>query len=248
MPTRLEARDVSHRFGSVLALDAVSVVVQAGTATAIVGESGSGKSTLLRAFNAMVVPERGMVSVGGVPVADQDVIALRRRLGYVQQHGGLIPHWTVITNVALVPRLLGRVDPAAISRALALVGLDEATFGQRLPHTLSGGQAQRVALARALVAAPEAILLDEPFGALDAISRADVQEAFLTLRRAIGITTLLVTHDLGEAARLSDRIVVMRGGRVEQEGTIGELRENPATPYVRRLTEQAAAAAAALTS
>jgi osmoprotectant transport system ATP-binding protein len=238
----LSARAVVHRFGAVTALQGVSINVPAGSVTALVGESGSGKSTLMRCFNRMVEPTSGDVLVGEVKVRNQDPIELRRRIGYVQQHGGLLPHWTVASNVGLVLRAMGREDPHAVSEAFALVGLSEETFGRRYPRELSGGQRQRVALARALAAHPEALLLDEPFGALDAISRVDVQDAFNAVQRELGVTTLFVTHDLGEAARLAEEIIVMRAGRVEQAGSMVELRSAPATDYVAQLVARATAA------
>jgi osmoprotectant transport system ATP-binding protein len=245
MPVSLSAHDVSHRFGVTTALDGAAVDVPAARAVALVGESGSGKTTLLRCFNGLVRPERGDVRVGDVRVDSQDSTALRRRLGYVQQHGGLLPHWTALENVGLVLRASGSRSRAADDRraaeALELVGLDVATLGSRFPRELSGGQSQRVALARALAARPDALLLDEPFGALDAITRSDMQDALDRVRRELRLTTLLVTHDLLEAARLADEIVVMRAGRVEQSGTMAELRDTPATDYVRRLVTRALA-------
>ena len=242
MPSSLEARNVYHRFGDVVALDDVSLDVPAGSTTALVGESGSGKTTLLRCFNRLIAPLNGDVFVGGRDVRNQDVILLRRAIGYVQQHGGLIPHWRVLRNVALVPTLLGQSDAVAKARtALDLVGLPDAEFGSRFPHELSGGQRQRVALARSIAARPEVILLDEPFGALDAISRSELQDSFDKLRRQLQVTTLLVTHDLAEAARLADEVVVMRRGRVEQRGAMSRLLSAPATEYVARLVRQARA-------
>ena len=235
----LSARNVVHSFGATTALAGVSLDAPAGAAVAIVGESGSGKTTLLRCFNRMVEPDGGELRVGDTDVRTQDPIALRQRLGYVQQNGGLLPHWTAAENVGLVLRALGRSDRSAVSDAMALVGLPIETFGARYPRELSGGQRQRVALARALAAKPDAILLDEPFGALDAITRAEMQDAFDHLRKQLGVTTLFVTHDLSEAARLGETIVVMRAGHVEQRGTMTELRDAPATPYVRALVERA---------
>jgi osmoprotectant transport system ATP-binding protein len=247
MSTSLSARNISHRFGEVLALDAVSLEVPAGSATAIVGESGSGKTTLLRCFNRLVEPGRGEVFVGAKNVREQPVVRLRRGIGYVQQHGGLLPHWRVSRNVALVPSLTDMPDAQdAARRALELVGLPAAKFGSRFPHELSGGQRQRVALARSIAARPGVILLDEPFGALDAISRADLQESFGTLRRELTVTTLLVTHDLAEAARLADQVVVMRSGRIEQRGAMSDLVRAPATDYVSELIEKARAGLEAL--
>ena len=242
MPSPLTARKVSHHFGNVVALDNVSLDVAAGSATALVGESGSGKTTLLRCFNRLTEPVRGEVFVGERNVLEQDIISLRRSIGYVQQHGGLIPHWRVQRNVALVPTLLNQSDAVVEAReALDLVGLPATEFGSRFPHELSGGQRQRVALARSIAARPQVILLDEPFGALDAISRAELQTSFDELRRQLKVTTLLVTHDLAEAARLADDVVVMRKGKIEQRGPMSRLVSAPATEYVARLIQQARA-------
>src|SRR3984893_13858529 len=158
MPISLAARNVSHHFGKVVALDDVSIEVLPGRATALVGESGSGKTTLLRCFNRLVEPERGEVMVGENNVRGRSPVLLRRGIGYVQQHGGLLPHWRVLRNVALVPTLQEMPDSAdAARRALELVGLPSAQFGSRFPHELSGGQRQRVALARGIAARPGAI-------------------------------------------------------------------------------------------
>ena len=247
MSTPIAARNVSHRFGNVVALDDVSIDVPAGRATALVGESGSGKTTLLRCFNRLVEPLRGDVTVGDRDVRTQPAVLLRRGIGYVQQHGGLLPHWRVLRNVALVPTLIEMPDAVGAARnALELVGLPASDFGNRFPHELSGGQRQRVALARSIAARPGVILLDEPFGALDAISRADLQEAFDAMRRDLSVTTLLVTHDLAEAGRLADEVVVMRAGRIEQRGAMRALIRAPATEYVARLIERARAGLEAL--
>ncbi len=245
MSTALAAHDLVHRFGDVVALGGVSVDVPAGTALALVGESGSGKTTLLRCFNRMVEPEHGNVTIDGQDIRARPVEALRRGLGYVPQTGGLIPHWTVLRNVALVPTLNGAADATrAATDALALVGMPVDRFGARFPHELSGGQRQRVALARAIAAGPGAILMDEPFGALDAITRAELQRAFSELRARLGVTAIFVTHDLGEAANLADEIVVMRAGQIEQRDTIARLLAAPANEYVDTLTRRARAAAA----
>lgn len=247
MSLELTADRLTHSYGSHRALDDVSLGVPAGTVTALVGESGSGKTTLLRSFNRMVQPDRGTVSIDGRDVRDEPPEVLRRRLGYVPQHGGLLPHWTVRRNVALVPLLSAMPAPdAAADEALAHVGLDPDRFGDRLPAELSGGQRQRVSLARAFAARQQVVLLDEPFGALDAISRSEAHEAFERVRSTLGFTALFVTHDLAESARLADQVVVMRAGRIEQQGTVAELQRAPATPYVRDLFERAQAAHAAL--
>jgi osmoprotectant transport system ATP-binding protein len=236
----LVAEAVAKRYGDIVALDGVSLVVQRGECLAVIGESGSGKTTLLRCFNRLTDPEQGRVLVDGVDVATVDPVELRRRIGYVPQDGGLLPHWRVQRNVALVPWLRGSAaaDEAA-GRALRLVGLAPERFGPRWPRQLSGGQRQRVAVARALAADPAVVLLDEPFGALDAITRADLQTTFIELRRQLEITAVLVTHDLAEAFLLADRVAVLREGRLEQVAGPAELRSAPATAYVRHLLERA---------
>ncbi|HEX2204560.1 MAG TPA: ATP-binding cassette domain-containing protein, partial [Longimicrobium sp.] len=244
-PPVLSAEGVTKRYGAAVALDGVSLAVAAGECVALVGESGSGKSTLLRCFNRMTEPDSGIVRVDGAEVAGLDPVELRRRVGYVPQDGGLLPHWTVLRNAGLVPWL--RRDGAAEARAaeaLELVGLPAAEFGGRWPRELSGGQRQRVAIARALAAGPSIVLLDEPFGALDAITRAELQTAFGELRRRMGVTAVLVTHDLHEAVLLADRVAVLRRGRIEQADAPETLLSNPATEYVRDLLARARMVAA----
>jgi osmoprotectant transport system ATP-binding protein len=232
----LQAEHVTKYYGTVRALEDVSLHVGRGECVALVGESGSGKTTLLRCFNRLVDPERGKVLIEGADAAGVDPIALRRRIGYVPQDGGLLPHWRVRRNVELVPWLRGAAEAGALAKsALDLVGLDPAVFAERWPRELSGGQRQRVAVARALAAKPDIVLLDEPFGALDAITRVELQGTFGRIRRELGVTAVLVTHDLQEAFDLGDRVVVMRQGSVEQSGSPRELREIPATDYVRQL-------------
>ncbi len=240
MSTNLRVVSLTHRYGTVTALCDVTVTVAAGTLLAIVGESGSGKTTLLRAFNRTIEPAPGCVFVDGEDVTVQDPVALRRRIGYVPQAGGLLPHWSVHRNVALVPTLSGQGDPPAEANdALSRCGLAPEIFGKRFPHELSGGQRQRVALARALAARQGLVLLDESFSALDAISRSELLDTFADIRRALGFTAVLVTHDLGEAARLADSIAVMRAGRIEQIDTLRALIDHPATPYVAQLVNRA---------
>jgi osmoprotectant transport system ATP-binding protein len=235
----LEAKDVHKIHGDTTALDGVSFAVAAAECVAIVGESGSGKTTLLRTFNRMVDADRGVVRVEGVDVAQADPIELRRRIGYVPQDGGLLPHWRVLRNVALVPWLNHAPDPqAAAADALRLTGLDPDTFGGRWPSQLSGGQRQRVAIARALAARPAVLLLDEAFTALDAITRSEVYDAFVAARSQVATTTLMVTHDLREAALLADRMIVLRQGRIEQDAACHIVIEQPATPYVAKLVER----------
>ncbi len=236
----LRAEDVVKRFGPVVALDGVTLEVRRGECVALIGESGSGKTTLLRCFNRLTDPDSGRVLVDGKDAASLDPIALRRRMGYVPQDGGLLPHWKVRRNVALVPWLRGDPEPeTGAERALRLVGLEPEAFGDRWPRELSGGQRQRIAVARALAAEPDVVLLDEPFGALDAITRADLQNTFLEVRSSLELTALLVTHDLSEAFLLADRVAVMHAGTIEQLAPPKELQAAPATPYVEALLRRA---------
>jgi osmoprotectant transport system ATP-binding protein len=236
----LRAAQVSKHFGSVRALDGVSIAVLRGECVVLIGESGSGKTTLLRCFNRLIDPDAGEVFIGDRRATELDPVLLRRRTGYVPQEGGLLPHWRVRRNVELVPWLREVSNARELAaQALELVGLDPAVFADRWPRELSGGQRQRVAVARALAARPDVILLDEPFGALDAITRADLQASFHGIRRELGVTAVLVTHDLHEAFRLGDRVAVMRHGRVEQFASPAELRDSPATDYVQQLLQRA---------
>ena len=239
----LRAGNIRFGFGNVTALDGVTLDVASGQCVALVGESGAGKTTLLRCFNRMVVPSAGVVLVDGHDVDTQPVEELRRRIGYVPQHGGLLPHWTVQRNVALVPELLRNPDiDGAARHALEQVGLPPDVYARRYPGELSGGQRQRVAIARAMAAHQGVLLMDEPFGSLDAISRAELQALCAELRRERRMTTLLVTHDLLEADFLADEIAVMRSGRIEQIGTLDALLAAPATRYVESLMARALAA------
>jgi osmoprotectant transport system ATP-binding protein len=252
----LEARQVSKVYSrasgdrgagaaGVVALDDASLAVERGETVVLVGESGSGKTTLLRLFNRLEVATRGEVLLAGEPVESSDPIVLRRRIGYVQQEGGLLPHWTVERNVDLVPALLDWTAErrrARVEELLELVGLPASSYGPRYPRELSGGQRQRVAFARAIAADPSVVLLDEPFGALDAITRFELHDEFLRLKNRLGKTFLLVTHDLREAFRLADRIAVMRSGRILQIARPANLERNPADPYVERLLELSAGA------
>jgi osmoprotectant transport system ATP-binding protein len=236
----LRARDVRKRYGAVTALDGVSLTLAPGECLALVGESGSGKTTLLRTFNRLIEPDAGTIELDGRDVRVANAIALRRHIGYVPQDDGLLPHWNVARNASLVPWLLGQPAPQEAARhALDLVGLSWSTFAARWPRELSGGQRQRVALARALAAGPRLVLLDEPFGALDAITRSDLQRMFLDLRGSTGIAAVLVTHDLHEASLVADRIAVMRQGRIEQLAEPRELMAGPGTDYVRELLARA---------
>jgi len=234
----IELRDVSKRYGDSWAVRHARLTVAAGELVAVVGESGSGKTTLVKMVNRLIDPDEGEVHVDGKDVRRQDGVALRRTIGYVIQQVGLLPHLTVADNVAMVPRLL-RWSQGDITRRvdelLGLVGLAPESFRGRFPDQLSGGQRQRVGVARALAARPRLLLLDEPLGALDPITRVALQDELRRIHRELGLTTLLVTHDLIEALTLADRIAVMWRGELRQVGTPGELMRAPADDYVARL-------------
>lgn len=198
-------------------LDHVSLSVEAGTTTVLLGRSGSGKTTLLRTVNRMVAPTGGEVFVNGSSVRDADLIALRRGIGYVIQETGLFPHFTVERNVGIVLEAEGRSREERVRRSdelLRAVGLDSARFAHRYPHQLSGGQRQRVGLARALAADPSVLLMDEPFGALDPLTRGEMQDMLRELLARLKKTVLLVTHDLNEALYLGDQIVLLSEGKL----------------------------------
>jgi len=239
-PPTLALEHLSKSYGDTRALREVSLTVAAGECVALVGESGSGKTTLLRCINRLVEPDEGSVIINGEDVSAADPVKLRRSIGYVPQEGGLLPHWRVRRNVALVPWLRHDRDAAErADQALALVALDPNALGERWPHELSGGQAQRVAIARALAGGQSVLLLDEPLGALDAITRSELQRMLLALRARTPLTTVLVTHDMHEAMLLGDRVAVMHAGRLEQVAPPAELRASPATPYVAELLGRA---------
>jgi osmoprotectant transport system ATP-binding protein len=218
------------------ALDRLSLEVPAGETCVLVGPSGGGKTTALKLVNRLVEPTSGRVLIDGRDVAASDPVTLRRGIGYVIQQVGLFPHLDVAANVATVPRLLGwdrrRID-SRVDELLDLVGLEPATYRGRRPDELSGGQRQRVGVARALAADPPVLLMDEPFGAVDPVTRARLQDEFLGLQRRLRRTVLLVTHDIDEALRLGDRLAVLAGGgRLEQYGTPADVLARPATPFV----------------
>ncbi|WP_436803148.1 ATP-binding cassette domain-containing protein [Sphingomonas sp. DT-51] len=200
------------------AVDAVSLAIAPGSFVALVGASGSGKSTLLKAINRLVVPGAGRVTLDGADVADEPAYRLRRRVGYVFQEVGLFPHLSVAENVALPLRVAGRRDPERVAAMLDLVDLPGALTG-RMPAELSGGQRQRVGVARALVTGPRLLLMDEPFGALDPVTREALMASVLRLHRDLALTTVMVTHDMAEALLAADRVLVMERGRVVADET-----------------------------
>ncbi len=220
------------------AIDGVTFDVAGGELVVLLGPSGCGKSTLLRTVNRLVPLDGGRVSLDGADVRDLDPVELRRGIGYAIQAVGLFAHMTVAQNIAVVPSLRGwekRETAARVDELLALVGLEPAVYRNRRPSELSGGEAQRVGVARAIAARPRALLMDEPFGAVDVVVRGTLQRELVRIVAELRTTTLFVTHDVDEAFRLADRIVVMREGRIEQVDAPLALFENPATPYVREL-------------
>jgi osmoprotectant transport system ATP-binding protein len=220
------------------AVEGVSFGVQPGAICMLVGTSGSGKTTLLRMVNRLIDPTSGEIRIDGVPTVAQNAIELRRHIGYVIQQVGLFPHMTIAENAAVVPSILGAPRAATASRVdelLELVGLPPGEYRKRYPRQLSGGQQQRVGLARALAADPAILLMDEPFGALDAITRAKMQDELLRIQRGVRKTILFVTHDVDEALKLGDQIVVLSEGRLLQQGTPVELLARPASDFVARL-------------
>jgi osmoprotectant transport system ATP-binding protein len=223
--------------GRVRAVDDVSLEVAEGELLAIVGGSGSGKTTLLRLANRLIDASSGSITIEGEEVRAADPVALRRRIGYVFQSGGLFPHFSVAGNIGITPKLLGWPEAeisARVDELLDLVRLDRALYRDRFPHELSGGQRQRVGVARALAARPRIVLMDEPFGALDPLTRDALGDDFRDLHRKLGLTTVMITHDMTEAILLADRVAVMRGGKLLAQGTPSELSES-SDPYVGEL-------------
>ena len=231
----IELQAVGKTYGSTQAVDGVSLRIERGEFVVLIGPSGSGKSTLLKMINRLVEHDRGKILFKGEEIRSFKPEDIRRRMGYAIQSTGLFPHWSVARNIATVPELLGW--PAAriaarVDELLTLLGLEPQAYRGRFPHQLSGGQQQRVGVARALAADPEALLMDEPFGALDPITRLTLQDELARIHRASGKTIVLVTHDIDEALRLATRIVLLDRGRVVQAGTPAQLLAQPASELV----------------
>jgi osmoprotectant transport system ATP-binding protein len=235
----IELEHLSKRYGGTIAVDDLSIRVAAGELLVLLGESGCGKTTTLKMINRLIEPTAGRVRIDGEPAESLPPHVLRRRIGYVFQKIGLFPHLTVAENVMVTPVLLGwdraRIR-ARVDALLELVELEPA-LAARLPRELSGGQQQRVGVARALAAEPRVMLLDEPFGALDPLTRTRLQESFARIRRRLSLTAVFVTHDIAEALLLADRIAVMDRGRLLQVGTPHELMTAPAHEFVAALMD-----------
>lgn len=236
-PTIIKFDKVSKVFpGGTRAVDDLSFEIYEGECVVFLGPSGCGKTTTIKLLNRLEQPTHGKIYLNGQDTSTIDVIALRRSIGYVIQDVGLFPHMTVAQNIALVPRLIGwsmTAQEARVDELLRLVDLEPSAFRDRYPHQLSGGQRQRVGVARGLAADPPVILMDEPFGALDPITRAQLQDEFLRLRSKIKKTILFVTHDIDEAIKLGDRIAVMRTGRIVQFDTPKKIIGEPVDEFVR---------------
>ncbi|HKB96092.1 MAG TPA: ATP-binding cassette domain-containing protein [Rhizomicrobium sp.] len=219
---------------------ALSFEIGAGEFLVLIGPSGCGKTTTLKMINRLVEPSAGRIEIDGLAAAASDPVILRRHIGYVFQEAGLFPHMTVAENIAITPRLLGWPKAeitARITELLALVRLQEPRFLSRLPQDLSGGQRQRVALARGLAARPGIMLLDEPFGALDPLTRDEIADDYRRIHDRLGLTTVMVTHDMTEALLLADRIAVMREGRLGQIGTPQQLLTAPQDDFVAMMVD-----------
>ncbi|MBN2161154.1 MAG: ATP-binding cassette domain-containing protein [Spirochaetes bacterium] len=238
---RLEHLCKTFDGGRSYAVNDVSLQVNQGETLVLLGSSGCGKTTTLKMINRLVEPTRGTVEINGTDVRDLDPVKLRRSMGYVFQGVGLFPHMTIAQNVEQVPRFLGwppEKRNQRVREVLDLVELPTEVYGRRFPDELSGGQQQRAGVARALAADPDYLLMDEPFGALDALTREALQKEMLALKTRLKKTIIFVTHDMFEAMILGDRIAVLHEGRLEQVGTRKEIITEPKTPFVRELVSR----------
>lgn len=234
----IELKGVTRRFGDVVAVDDIDLTIETGEVCVLVGSSGCGKSTTLRMINRLLPRTSGEILVDGEDIDKADPEVLRLNMGYAIQSTGLFPHWTVARNIGVVPDLLKwpvRKRDDRVNELLALLGLDPATDAIKYPHQLSGGQAQRVGVARALAGDPNILLMDEPFGALDAITRENLQQEMLRIQRQLNKTTVFVTHDIDEALKLATRIAVMDKGKIIQHDTPEAILRRPASAFVENL-------------
>lgn len=236
-PAVIEISDLSVRYGETTALKHVDLLIPEHRVTVIIGPSGCGKSSTLRGINGLVPPSGGVIRFQDEDIRSTDLISLRRKMGYVIQNIGLMPHMSVEENVALVPKLVGTVKEHRLERArelLSLVKLDPDVYGRKYPHQLSGGESQRVGVARALGDDPPVLLMDEPFGAVDPLTREILQDEFIRIQRQLKKTVVFVTHDLDEAVRLADYLVIMKDGEVIQADTTEQILKEPATEFVEQ--------------
>ena len=234
----IEFEHISKSYGGKTVLHDFSLRIEKGDFVTIVGASGGGKTTVLKMVNGLLTPTSGTIRINGQDIREMDLIELRRNIGYAIQGSVLFPHMTVAENIAYVPNLLNKSDKArtqtAVDKWLGIVGLDRSLLA-RYPAELSGGQQQRVGIARALAASPEILLMDEPFGAVDALTRADLQKEIARIHRETSITVLFVTHDISEALRLGTQVLVMAEGRIQQYAPPAEILRAPANDFVRQL-------------
>jgi len=230
----LELKGVRKTFGGVAVVGGLDLTFPEGRSTVLLGPSGCGKSTLLRLIIGLVEPDAGTVHIDGAQLTEENTLALRRRIGYVIQEGGLFPHLTAEGNITLMARYLGWAEDRTARRVAELAKLTRFPGDGlgRYPAELSGGQGRRVALMRALMLDPDVILLDEPLGALDPMIRAELQTDLRDIFRRLGKTVVLVTHDIGEAGFFGDDIILLRGGKIMQRGSLRDLVEKPADPFV----------------
>ena len=237
----VEYRQVRMAYGEKVIIDNFNLSIEKGEFVTIIGSSGCGKTTILKMVNGLVQPVGGEVLVEGRNTREVDLAMLRRNIGYAIQGSVLFPHMTVEKNIAYVPNLLNRKDKKRTAQAVAkwmgIVGLDD-SLRSRYPSELSGGQQQRVGIARALAASPDILLMDEPFGAVDEITRGSLQDEIARIHRETGITILFVTHDIGEALKLGTKVLVMDQGSVQQFAPPREILHDPATDYVKKLVEK----------
>lgn len=241
MDTAIEFKHVKKVYGEKVIIDDFNLKITPGEFLTVVGSSGCGKTTILKMINGLIIPDEGQVLVHDQCTQAVDLIELRRGIGYAIQGSVLFPHMTVAQNIAYVPNLLNKNDKKrtyeALSKWMKIVGLDEELI-HRYPSELSGGQQQRVGIARALAASPDILLMDEPFGAVDEITRSTLQDEILRIHHQENITIIFVTHDINEALKLGSRVMVMDQGKVVQLASPREILENPKTEFVRKLVQR----------
>ena len=241
MQSEIEFKNIKKVYGDKVVMEGFSLTVEKGDFVTVIGSSGCGKTTALKMVNGLIEPDAGEILINGENIRSKDQTQLRRNIGYAIQGSVLFPHMTVEQNISYVPNLLNKRDKArtkaAVSKWMGIVGLDE-ELKERYPAELSGWQQQRVGIARALAASPEILLMDEPFGAVDEITRAQLQSELRQIYERTRITVLFVTHDIGEALKLGTKVLVMDQGEIQQYGTPEELLRHPATPFVERLVEK----------